>query len=130
MKDPKKTERIENKKYEIIALDAYADWLADIKNKTDALRISSRVLRIEQGNFGDWKSVGNGVHELRFTFGPGYRVYYTLREGTACLLLGGGTKNKQQKTYNQPTIWRTAFSGSHLVNSIPCNRETTHDLYT
>jgi len=55
------------------------------------------VLRIEQGNFGDHKSVGGGVSELRFTFGAGYRVYYTIRNGTVCILLGGGTKRKQQK---------------------------------
>ena len=82
---------------EVIALTSYVDWLADLKNRKDALRISARVLRIEQNNFGDSKSVGSGVSELRFTFGPGYRVYYTIREGTVCILLGGGTKQRQQK---------------------------------
>jgi len=82
---------------EVIALTSYVDWLASLKNRKDALRISARVLRIEQNNFGDCKSVGDGVSELRFTFGPGYRVYYTLREGTVCILLGGGTKQRQQK---------------------------------
>ena len=82
---------------EVIALMSYVDWLAGLKNRKDALRISARVLRIEQNNFGDCKSVGDGVSELRFTFGSGYRVYYTLREGTVCILLGGGTKQRQQK---------------------------------
>ena len=82
---------------EVIALTPYVDWLAGLKNRKDALRISARVLRIEQNNFGDCKSVGDGVSELRFTFGPGYRVYYTLREGTVCILLGGGTKQRQKK---------------------------------
>lgn len=82
---------------EVIALTSYVDWLAELKNRKDALRISARVLRIEQNNFGDSKSVGGGVSELRFTFGPGYRVYYTIREGTVCILLGGGTKQRQQK---------------------------------
>lgn len=82
---------------EVIALTTYVDWLAGLKNRKDALRISARVLRIEQNNFGDSKSVGSGVSELRFTFGPGYRVYYTIREGTVCILLGGGTKQGQQK---------------------------------
>lgn len=82
---------------EVIALTSYVDWLAGLKNRQDALRISARVLRIEQNNFGDAKSVGDGVSELRFKFGPGYRVYYTIREGTVCILLGGGTKQRQQK---------------------------------
>ena len=82
---------------EVIALTTYTDWLTGLKSQQDALRISARILRIEQGNFGDHKSVGGGVSELRITFGPGYRVYYTLREGTVCILLGGGTKQRQQK---------------------------------
>lgn len=82
---------------EVIALTTYTEWLDGLKNRQDALRISARVLRIEQGNFGDTKTVGGGVSELRFTFGAGYRVYYTIREGTACILLGGGTKHRQQK---------------------------------
>lgn len=82
---------------DVIALTSYVDWLAGLKNRKDALRISARVLRIEQNNFGDTKSVGGGVSELRFTFGAGYRVYYTIREGTVCILLGGGTKQRQQK---------------------------------
>jgi putative addiction module killer protein len=82
---------------EVIALSSYVNWLTGLKNRKDALRISARILRIEQNNFGDTKSVGGGVSELRFTFGPGYRVYYTLREGTVCILLGGGTKQRQQK---------------------------------
>ena len=82
---------------EVIALTSYVEWLDGLKNRKDALRISARVLRIEQNNFGDTKSVGGGVSELRFTFGAGYRVYYTIREGTVCILLGGGTKQRQQK---------------------------------
>lgn len=82
---------------EVIALTTYTAWLDGLKDRQDALRISARVLRIEQGNFGDHHSVGGGVSELIFTFGPGYRVYYTIREGTACILLGGGTKRRQQK---------------------------------
>lgn len=83
---------------EIIPLDAYSDWLAGLKNKRDVLRIDQRILRIEQGNFGDHKPVGDGVSELRFHFGPGYRVYYTVRaDGTVVILLGGGTKRRQSK---------------------------------
>jgi len=82
---------------EVIALTTYVEWLAGLKNRRDALRISARILRIEQGNFGDTKTVGGGVSELRFTFGAGYRVYYTIRDGTVCILLGGGTKHRQQK---------------------------------
>lgn len=79
-------------------LDAYADWLKSIKNERDALRISRRVLKLSQGHYGDYKSLGSGVSKLRFHFGPGYRVYYTLRsDGTVVILLGGGTKRHQSR---------------------------------
>ena len=49
------------------------------------------------GNFGDAKSVGAGVFELRFDFGPGYRVYYTERNGEIVVLLAGGDKSTQKQ---------------------------------
>ena len=49
------------------------------------------------GNFGDAKPVGAGVFELRFDFGPGYRVYYTERNGEIVVLLAGGDKSTQQQ---------------------------------
>ena len=53
--------------------------------------------RIALGNFGDAKSVGGGVSELRFTFGPGYRVYYTRRGDIVVILLCGGDKGSQEQ---------------------------------
>ena len=49
------------------------------------------------GNFGDAKPVGAGVFELRFDFGPGYRVYYMERNGEIVVLLAGGDKSTQQQ---------------------------------
>ena len=52
---------------------------------------------MEQGNLSNAKSVGAGVLEYRIDFGPGYRVYFG-RDGDALIiLLGGGTKTRQQK---------------------------------
>ena len=52
---------------------------------------------MQLGNFGDAKPVGAGVFELRFDFGPGYRVYYTERNGEIVVLLAGGDKSTQQQ---------------------------------
>ena len=60
-------------------------------------RIAKRIDRIALGNFGDAKSVGGGVSELRFTFGPGYRVYYTRRGDIVVILLCGGDKGSQEQ---------------------------------
>lgn len=61
------------------------------------VRIAKRIDRISEGNFGDFKSVGDGVSELRFTFGPGYRVYYMQRGNIVVILLCGGDKDSQGK---------------------------------
>ena len=57
----------------------------------------ARIRRIEDGNFGDHKSVGGGVSELRIDVGKGYRVYYTIRNNVVVILLCGGDKSSQQK---------------------------------
>lgn len=49
------------------------------------------------GNFGDCKPVGEGVFELRFHFGPGYRVYYGSYQQTIVVLLWGGDKKAQSR---------------------------------
>jgi putative addiction module killer protein len=56
-----------------------------------------RLDRVVLGNFGDYKSVGDGVLELRFKFGAGYRVYYALIGTTVILLLVGGDQSSQSK---------------------------------
>jgi putative addiction module killer protein len=58
-------------------------------------RIIARVDRLEVGNFGDHKPVGEGVWELRIHHGRGYRVYYAIAGRQVVLLLCGGDKRKQ-----------------------------------
>lgn len=60
------------------------------------MRILSRIDRLAHGNPGDVKTVGPGILELRLTYGPGYRVYYTQRAHRVVLLLCGGDKASQQ----------------------------------
>lgn len=72
----------------------FAEWFSSL-DAAPAARIDRYVRRMEFGNFGDSKSVGKGVRELRIDFGPGYRVYYGIDEGRIILLLGGGTKRGQ-----------------------------------
>ena len=83
-------EYIENEK------SFFAEWFRSL-DAAPAARIDRYVRRMEFGNFGDSKSVGEGVRELRIDFGPGYRVYYGLDEGRIVLLLGGGTKRGQSR---------------------------------
>ena len=75
----------------------FTRWLASLKDARGVAIVRARLNRIRLGNFGDSKSVGRGVEELRIDFGPGYRVYYG-REGTlAVILLCGGDKRTQAR---------------------------------
>lgn len=70
-------------------------------------RIQARIDRIEFGNFGDHRRVGEGVSELRLDFGPGYRVYYGRDRDVLVILLGGGTKARQPADIrNAQALWK------------------------
>ena len=75
----------------------FADWLTSLKDiKTRAI-VRVRLDRLRLGNWGDCKSVGEGVQELRIDFGPGYRVYLGQDGDVVILLLCGGSKKSQSK---------------------------------
>jgi len=61
------------------------------------MRIAARIDRIELGNFGDSKALGQGVCELRVDYGPGYRVYFGRDGRQIVVLLVGGDKRTQSK---------------------------------
>ena len=72
------------------------DWLNDL-DPVIAARIQARINRLESGNFGDSKSVGSGIYELKFKFGSGYRIYFAKHGESIVLLLCGGDKSTQSK---------------------------------
>lgn len=75
--------------------DVFGAWMSGLRDNRTKAKIMVRIDRLSAGNFGDCKSLGNGLFELRIDWGPGYRVYYAL-VGRACvLLLCGGDKRKQ-----------------------------------
>lgn len=85
----------------------FAEWLSDL-DKVDRLRVIQRIDRLQHGNFGDYKSIGDGVYELRFKFGGGYRVYYAFDGDTLVILLCGGNKSSQSKDIESAkNYWRT-----------------------
>lgn len=52
---------------------------------------------MQQGNFSNAKGVGSGLYEYRIDFGPGYRIYFGKDGERLVILLGGGTKRRQQE---------------------------------
>lgn len=82
----------------------FIDWLVRLKDVQARARIAKRIDRIAAGNLGDAKSVGGGVSELRFAFGPGYRVYFTRRGKVVVILLCGGDKASQAQDIERARI--------------------------
>ena len=80
---------------EIRKTEVYALWLDGLRDLNARARIQVRVERLAAGNAGDVKPVGEGVSELRINYGPGYRVYFTMRGRELVVLLAGGVKGTQ-----------------------------------
>jgi len=75
----------------------FEDWLDGLRDAMGRARIRVRLDRLEQGNLGDCKSLGEGVRELRIDCGSGYRVYFAEDGPVIVLLLIGGDKGTQAK---------------------------------
>lgn len=77
--------------------EPFVEWYYTIQDRSTRNRIQKRLDRLEDGNFGDCKSVGEGVFELRFRFGAGYRIYFGEVDNTIVLFLCGGDKSSQAR---------------------------------
>ena len=75
----------------------FENWLDNLNDINAKARILQRIDRIALGNFGDCEPVGDGVHEVRIDYGPGYRIYFGNDGKTLVILLCGGTKRHQEK---------------------------------
>jgi putative addiction module killer protein len=85
----------------------FEEWFISLKDSKTKKKIQIRLDRLQLGNFGDCKSVGEGVFELRIDYGPGYRVYFGQIGLTIVLLLCGGDKSTQEQDIKEAqTYWR------------------------
>ncbi len=82
--------------YQVKKTEQFTKWYGKLKDDMAKARIAMRITQTEQGNLGDTKSVGDGIHEIRIHYGPGYRLYYTNENGNIIFLLVGGDKSTQQ----------------------------------
>ncbi len=77
--------------------EVYRNWINALRDKVGRARVQVRVDRLAHGNPGQHRKLSAGVSELKIDFGPGYRVYYTERDGEVVILLAGGDKSTQRK---------------------------------
>ena len=83
--------------FEVVESPAFQTWMSELTDSRARSKVAARIVRVTQGNLGDWKAVQGAVSELRIDYGPGYRLYFTRRGSRIILLLCGGDKRTQAK---------------------------------
>jgi putative addiction module killer protein len=83
--------------FELVSTRTFDAWVETLRDRQARQRIAARLTRLQAGNPGDVKPVGEGISELRIDYGPGYRIYFTRRGPLIVLLLCGGDKSTQAK---------------------------------
>jgi len=76
---------------------AFSLWLESLTDRQLKARVITRIANARLGNFGDCKSVGQGVFEMRIHAGKGWRIYYAQEGKNVYLLLDAGSKATQQR---------------------------------
>ena len=93
--------------YLIEETEIFATWLENLDDELAIVNILARIERARLGNFGDTKSIGDGIFEMRITKGKGYRVYYARKGNITYLLLLGGDKTTQSEDIKKAkSLWK------------------------
>jgi putative addiction module killer protein len=83
----------------------YGDWFATL-GPVEAAKVTVAKLRMEQGNLSNVEWF-RGIGEYKIDCGPGYRIYLAKDGKTLIVLLGGGTKKRQQKDIEKALeLWK------------------------
>jgi putative addiction module killer protein len=86
---------------EIKRLPEFDEWLDGIKDNMTRIRLNRRLDKVQRGNWGDIKSLQEGVWEMREFFGSGWRMYYIQHGDVVIVMLGGGDKSTQQQNIDR-----------------------------
>ena len=94
--------------------EPFTQWLRRLRDVRTRNRIRQRIARVRLGNFGDVRSVGDGVKELRIPFGPGFRIYFGRERDAVVVLLSGGDKSTQARDIERARdYWRDYRRRAH-----------------
>ena len=99
---------------ELIRSSFFDEWLSLLPDLRARAKIILRLRRAMLGNFGDCAPVGEGISEMRFHFGPGYRIYFLRRGMTVYLLLNGGDKSTQQRDIERAKMMAREIKDTRL----------------
>jgi len=84
-------------KYDVKQTETFSLWLKKLKDRIAKIAILRRIVKLQDGVFGDSKYISDGIYELRINISKGYRVYFTNEENLLLILLIGGNKSTQSK---------------------------------
>lgn len=87
----------------------YEEWIDHLRDVVGRAKIRVRLDRMRQGNFGQHRSLGAGLLELKIDYGPGYRVYVGLSGEQVVVILAGGDKSTQQKDIFRAFVYWTDY---------------------
>ncbi len=83
--------------YDVVQTKEFERWHRGLRDSRAVARVTTAVERLQLGLIGDNKSVGGGISEIRITYGPGYRLYYTMKGKLLVTLLCSGDKSNQKR---------------------------------
>lgn len=112
----KTTERIIHEYITREGNNSFRNWLDSLKDTRAKAKADIRVARLRLGNFGDAKSVGKGVYELKIPYGPGYRIYFGLEGNELVILLCAGDKSSQKKDIKKAHQYWIDYKGESHGN--------------
>lgn len=90
----------------------FEEWLDNLRDRKARAKIRNRLKRVEAGNLGNYRSVGEGVCELKIDYGAGYRVYFGQIGTIIILILCGGDKSTQQQDIQKAKEYWEDYEGS------------------
>ncbi|MCQ2754780.1 MAG: type II toxin-antitoxin system RelE/ParE family toxin [bacterium] len=94
----------------------FLDWLYKL-DSIEQKRIKQRLLRVQQGNYGDYKTLQNSeLSELRFITNKGYRIYFKELDNVLVLIIAGSDKSNQTKTIKKANDYYSEFKERYLNN--------------
>ena len=112
--------------YSVRLTPQFEAWFDDLRDGLTKRRLLARLRKASLGNLGDVKSVGVGVYEMREFFGPGWRMYYVLREDVLVVMLGGGDKSTQQNDIDKAQALAQALEPDITAITGPRKGEDDH----
>ncbi|MBC7801114.1 MAG: type II toxin-antitoxin system RelE/ParE family toxin [Gemmatimonadaceae bacterium] len=97
---------------EVVRSSTFDAWLRGLRDRVGRAKILVRIERLAAGNPGDVRPVGEGISELRVSFGPGYRIYFMHEGESLVVLLAGGDKSSQPEDITRAKAIAKQWSAS------------------